>query len=52
MNKGGKSRTDGAPLKNTDILVWRVMRDRRQAHDREITKLYNTRARERPETRH
>ena len=39
-------------LKNTNYLVWKITRERGRQHDRDITKLYNSRARQRPETRH
>ena len=51
-----KNRHDNAPkggeLKNTDFLVWAVSRDKKLQHDREITRLYNRRARQTPETKH
>ncbi len=42
----------GTELKNANYLVWKITRERGCQHDRDITKLYNQRARERPGTRH
>lgn len=49
---GRKAANTETGLKNADYLVWRVLRDRKDQHDREITRQYNLRATQRPETRH
>lgn len=39
-------------LANADYMVWRVNKGKKNMRDNQITRAYNMRARQRPETRH
>ena len=43
---------DNTGLKNANFTVWRVAQAKKRQHDREITRAYNLRSRQRPETKH
>ena len=46
------SQTHDMAPRHTDYLVWKVMKDRQNRHDRQITRAYNRLARRDDQTRH
>lgn len=44
--------TNDNPSLKGSYLAWRVAKAKKRMHDREITRAYNLRARQRPETKH
>lgn len=47
-----KTNDNHGGLQNANFVAWRVAKAQKRMHDREITRAYNLRARQRPETKH
>ena len=52
MKTQQKQTNDNSGLQNANFLTWRVAQAKKRQHDKEITRAYNLRARQRPETKH
>lgn len=52
MKTTQKQTNDNNGLKSANFVVWRLARAQQRMHEREISRAYNLRARQRPETKH
>jgi|GEM_PF-5104169 len=52
MRETQKQMNDNNGLKNTNFAVWRVQKVKKRLHDQDISRAYNARVRQRPDTKH